>query len=171
MSIYLPSLLDKFKDFVNGLKANWEDYIDHINNTTDAHGIDEHIAATAEDDVHGLLSGGFIIEDFGSNDNGSYVRWSNGLQICWGSKTFPGEGWSGGGDKYYLMSQSLTFPVPFDSNPRFFGTTRDSAVGARSAKLANFNAGPSGVTGIAFNGWGTSSNNFGLYWLAIGWWK
>jgi len=81
MSIYLPSLLDKFKDFVNGLKANWEDYVDHINNTTDAHGIDEHVAATAEDDVHGLA--GAVIVDSGSNDNGSWVRFGNGLQICW----------------------------------------------------------------------------------------
>lgn len=55
MSIYLPSLLDKFKDFVNGLKANWEDYIDHAGNTADAHGIDviaedlaDHAAETAE---------------------------------------------------------------------------------------------------------------------------
>ncbi len=90
MTLYLPSLLDKFKDFVNGIRANWEDYIDHVGNTADAHGIDviaenlaDHAAETAEDDVHGLLSGGFIIEDFGSNDNGSYVRWSNGLQVCW----------------------------------------------------------------------------------------
>jgi len=83
MTIYLPSLLDKFKDFVNGIKANWQEYEAHVDNTTDAHGIDDHFDATAEDDVHGLLSGGFIIEDFGSNDNGSWVRWSNGLQICW----------------------------------------------------------------------------------------
>ena len=81
MSIYLPSLLDKFKDFVNGLKANWEEYEAHVDNTTDAHGIDEHVAATAEDDVHGLA--GKIIEASGSNENGSYVRFSNGLQVCW----------------------------------------------------------------------------------------
>ena len=29
MAIYKPSLLDKFKDFVNGLKANWDDYEQH----------------------------------------------------------------------------------------------------------------------------------------------
>ena len=185
MSIYLPSLLDKFKDFVNGLKANWQEYeahvadfeahLDqyeaHVDNTTDAHGIDEHFDATAEDDVHGLLSGGFIIEDFGSNDNGSWVRWSNGLQVCWGSKTFPGEGWTGSGDKRYLTGQSLTFPVTFDSVPTFFGTTQDSSIAARSAKLASFNVSTSAVSNMAFNGWGTTSSSFYLYWLAIGWWK
>ena len=170
MSIYLPSMLDKFKDFVNGLKANWEDYIDHINNTTDAHGIDDHFDATAEDDVHGLLSGGFIIEDFGSNDNGSWVRWSNGLQICWGSKTFPGEGWSGSGDKRYLLEQSLTFPATFDSAPIFLGTVQDPSIASRSAKLAFFNARTSDGT-VSFNAWGTASGNFDLHWLAIGWWK
>ncbi len=29
MTIYKPSLLDKFKDFVNGVKANWDDYETH----------------------------------------------------------------------------------------------------------------------------------------------
>ncbi len=30
MAIYKPSLLDKFKDFVNGLKGNWDQYEDHV---------------------------------------------------------------------------------------------------------------------------------------------
>jgi hypothetical protein len=158
MSIYLPSMLDKFKDFVNGIRANWQEYEAHVN-------------ATAADDVHGLLSGGFIIEDFGSNDNGSWVRFSNGLQICWGSNTFPGEGWSGSGDKWYLTGQSLTFPVTFDSDPTFLGATQDAAIAARSAKLANFNTRTSGVVNMSFNGWGTTSSSFYLHWLAIGRWK
>ena len=182
MSIYLPSLLDKFKDFVNGIRANWEDYIDHINNTTDAHGIDDHINnttdahgiddhfdATPEDDVHGLA--GAVIVDAGSNENGSWVRFGNGLQICWGSKTFPGEGWSGSGDKRYLTGQSLKFPATFDSAPVFLGTTQDAQISARSAKLANFNAGTSAVSIMSFNGWGTDSSSFYLHWVAIGWWK
>ena len=178
MTIYLPSLLDKFKDFVNGIKANWQEYEAHVDNTTDAHGIDviaedlaDHVAATAEDDVHGLLSGGFIIEDFGSNNNGSWVRWSNGLQICWGSKTIPGKGWAGSGDKRYLTGQSLTFPATFDSEPTFLGTTQDSSIAVRSAKLASFNVRTSDVKNMSFNGWGTASNDFILHWLAIGWWK
>jgi hypothetical protein len=55
MTIYLPSLLDKFKDFVNGIRANWQEYEAHVDNTTDAHGIDviagdldAHKAETAE---------------------------------------------------------------------------------------------------------------------------
>ena len=30
MSIYKPSLLDKFKDFVNGLRSNWDQYEAHV---------------------------------------------------------------------------------------------------------------------------------------------
>ena len=45
MSIYKPSLLDKFKDFVNGLKSNWDEYEDHVAEF-DAHlaDFDEHLA-------------------------------------------------------------------------------------------------------------------------------
>ncbi len=113
---------------------------------------------------------GMIIEQ-GSNSNGSYVRWSNGLQVCWGSKTIPGTGWSGSGDKWWLRNQSLTFPATFDSAPRFVGSVRDASVSLRSAKLAKFDVGTSGVTDVSFNGWGTSSNDIALHWLAIGRWK
>ncbi len=130
-----------------------------------------HVDNTAADDVHGLLSGGFIIEESGSNDYGSWVRWSNGLQVCWGSKAFPGEGWTGSGDKWYLTGQSLTFPVTFDSAPIFLGTTQDAQIALRSAKLASFNTRTSGVISMSFNGWGTAPNDFYLRWLAIGWWK
>lgn len=151
------------------IRALQKKYEAHVDNTTDAHGIDEHVAATAEDDVHGLA--GAVIVDAGSNDNGSWVRFGNGLQICWGANTFPGEGWSGGGDKWYLTNQSLTFPVPFDSGPVFLGATQDAQIAARSAKLTNFNAGTSGVSNIAFSGWGTIPNSFYLRWIAIGRWK
>lgn len=41
-----------------------------------------HQAETAADDVHGLLSGGKIIEESGSNANGEYIRFADGTQIC-----------------------------------------------------------------------------------------
>jgi hypothetical protein len=50
MAIYKPSLLDKFKDFVNGLKSNWDEYEDHVAEF-DAHLADyeDHVA---EFDAH-----------------------------------------------------------------------------------------------------------------------
>lgn len=119
----------------------------------------------------GEMDGLVPVVESGSNSYGSYIKWSNGLQVCWGLNIFPGEGWSGSGDKWYLMGQSLTFPVTFDSNPSFFGTTQDAQIALRSAKLANFNVRTSGVVNMAFNGWGTAPNDFYLHWLAIGWWK
>lgn len=109
--------------------------------------------------------------EWGATVNGGWVQFSNGLQMCWGSNTFPGEGWTGSGDKWYLLGQSLTFPATFDSNPTFLGTTQDPSIAARSAKLASFNVGTSDVTAMSFNGWGTTSSSFYLHWLAIGWWR
>ncbi len=54
MSIYKPSLLDKFKDFVNGLKANWEEYEAHVAD------FEAHLADTVKQSVHGLKTTGSI---------------------------------------------------------------------------------------------------------------
>ena len=48
MSIYKPSLLDKFKDFVNGLRSNWDQYEAHVAD------FESHLADTVTDNVHGL---------------------------------------------------------------------------------------------------------------------
>jgi|LSQX01.3.fsa_nt_gb hypothetical protein len=50
MAIYKPSLLDKFKDFVNGLRSNWDQYEDHV---TD---FESHLAESVSQvgGVHGL---------------------------------------------------------------------------------------------------------------------
>lgn len=77
MAIYKPSLLDKFKDFVNGLKGNWDQYEDHVAD------FDAHLAESASDDVHGLLSGGKLIEESGSNANGHYIKLSNGYAFAY----------------------------------------------------------------------------------------
>ena len=45
--------------------------------------LETHKAETATDDVHGLA--GKVIEESGTNDNGSYVRFADGTQICWRS--------------------------------------------------------------------------------------
>lgn len=68
MSIYKPSLLDKFKDFVNGLKSNWDQYEDHVAE------FDEHLADfdahLADNTAHGL--GNFLPKAiFSGRFNGS----------------------------------------------------------------------------------------------------
>lgn len=80
----------------------------------------EHENKTALDDVHGLLSGGFIIEESGNNDNGRYIRFSDGHQICWfveGSYTTVE-----GGE---TQNRDFVFPASFAENPTVV-TTIDS---------------------------------------------
>jgi len=162
MSIYLPSLLDKFKDFVNGLKANWEDYVDHINNTTDAHGIDEHVAATAEDDVHGLA--GKVVVESGSNENGYYVRWDDGTQICWNTVT-PDR-------SIQTTEQSFEFPKPFIASPapsvgHAWGVNVTYQLSCGTMMLAT----SSTHWRIAFTNTATVGATNAMYLSAIGRWK
>jgi len=205
MAIYKPSLLDKFKDFVNGIRANWQEYeahvadfeahvadfeahvadfeahvadfeahLDqyeaHVDNTTDAHGIDEHVAATAEDDVHGLLSGGFIIEESGSNDDGSWVRWSNGLQICWiPSITL----------RYVntaMLRARWDYPAEFKSgstpagfaNPREYAPVDSARTAGTVVSCYKSSCLVSASTGVGIFG---EDDTWNFQVVAIGWWK
>ena len=149
MSIYLPSLLDKFKDFVNGLKANWQEYEAHVDNTTDAHG---------------------IIEDFGSNDNGSWVRFGNGLQVCWiFQPSWPGSATNQThGQEYRSDGLTWTYPKPFIENPVFVG----GASGQREVKSST-NTGQDSSTRISFRLHRALTSNIDadVWLIAVGWWK
>ena len=48
MAIYKPSLLDKFKDFVNGLRSNWDQYEDHVAD------FESHLAESAKLGIYGI---------------------------------------------------------------------------------------------------------------------
>lgn len=103
MSIYKPSLLDKFKDFVNGLRGNWDQYEDHV----------------ADFEAHLAESSSKHITESGSNENGRYIKFDDGTMICWGKSSiltlsFPsspnwGSLFTTGGDSI----PSMPFPVPF----------------------------------------------------------
>lgn len=94
MTIYKPSLLDKFKDFVNGVKANWDDY-------------ETHKAESASGGVHGLAEK--VITESVSNGNVKHIKFGDGTLICYDSTPNT------------LLSNTtttdITFPVPFiDTN-------------------------------------------------------
>ena len=66
MAIYKPSLLDKFKDFVNGLKGNWDQYEDHVADF-DAHLADRE-AHSPEPPIYMSLQNGWFsggVETYG----------------------------------------------------------------------------------------------------------
>ena len=51
----------------------------------------------------------------GANGNGAYVRWSNGLQVCFG------EVYIAASSGTYTIA-TWTFPAAFNSEPRTFAT-------------------------------------------------
>ena len=82
MSISLPSLLDKFKDFVNGIKATWQEYEAHVA---------DFEAHKADYETHKEESASKHITESGSNDNGYYIKFDDGTMICYrqGTLTMP----------------------------------------------------------------------------------
>lgn len=72
--------------------------------------LDAHKADAASDDVHGLLSGGRVVEESGNNTDGYYVRWSDGTQICQ-KAYFNMETVSGLNNE--IIEGYWTFPKPF----------------------------------------------------------
>jgi len=137
----LPGTYEDLWDDVDNLRDTVEA---HEENTTDAHGIDEHVAATAEDDVHGLA--GAVIVDSGSNENGSWVRFGNGLQVCWHTvicvytELTPGrhtKTWTlpkSFVNRFYLFSVNLTAD-PIDATK---GSVTGQRVHGRSASSAEY---------------------------------
>lgn len=99
MAIYKPSLLDKFKDFVNGLKENWEQYERHV----------------SDFESHKAESAGKHITESGSNENGYYVRFDDGTQICMHKVYFPSVAiTSAYGSLYRQESNNFwIYPAPF----------------------------------------------------------
>lgn len=72
------------------------------------------------------------IVEMGSNANGTYVRWENGLQICWAGRSvinWPEQTTANAGSTYYASEFTWTFPASFidtniviTANPGYVGT-------------------------------------------------
>ena len=167
--IYLPEMVDKIKDTIEGLKGNWQDY-------------EAHKAATPEfENVHGMqdmiqtLTALFGAE-YGRNENGNWVRWNNGLQMCWhyignienitpaSSKTAGMEATT-----YRYDIVDIPFPKPFltstpiiipDANPNNHG---DMEVNALSRSSTVFK--------IRVHSLANFTLIYSVSYIAIGWWK
>lgn len=66
--------------------------------------------------VDGVPTGAFMWSE--SNENGTYIRFAEGTQICWGGVTSSSAG-----------HVTWTFPAPFISTPRVQGTCLAAANG------------------------------------------
>ena len=104
MAIYKPSLLDKFKDFVNGLKGNWDEYEDHVAE------FDAHLEEWEYAKDRSLLQYSSLnqITEFAPN---SYINKYHAIQIS-GESDMNDVRYSG---LYYVVA-SDTYNTPTDVN-------------------------------------------------------
>jgi hypothetical protein len=169
--IYLPKLIDKVSDFVTGLKGNWQHYKGHVQD------YEAHKAETEADNVHGLqdlvaaLTGLFGME-IGQNENGSWVRWNNGLQVCWnyfGTTEFLMTDYTDyDGLRFYRYDLTVTYPKSFISSPVIIPTGNPQ----HHADLGT-NAAASYPTDavIRIHSLRDFTLCYAVGYLAIGWWK
>lgn len=59
------------------------------------------------------------LQEYGSNANGEYARFANGLQVCWGNMAYSGDINTGaaGGFRSATTDLNLTFPAAFAATP------------------------------------------------------
>lgn len=118
---------------------------------------DETIAGTKN--FTGILrAGGYPVETVVDKGNG-YIRYSSGLQICWGTATLNGSITS--------TKKKVTYPKSFDANKAHIVLTTLNAnvglhipVGVGWESNSYFMIGTSGEETTGHTGW-----------IAIGWWK
>lgn len=115
-----------------------------------------------------MIAAGAIV-DYGTNENGSYWRWENGLQVChyWDSEPFIAEPATG-----VLIGFSPTKSVPYPA--AFFGTRPIVVPAVRyiSGSGTIWGSVPQihfGSCQLRLYSGGTSEAYVGY--VAIGWWK
>lgn len=98
------------------------------------------------------------IEAQGTN----YIRYSNGIQICWGSQS-----WGSRNNGTF----SITFPQSFSSTPSITATaTSPNLGGSASSPLTLYGENTTGFQGTVW-GVGGGDRNDGMRWIAIGKWN
>src|SRR5690606_10581298 len=118
------------------------------------------------------LAGSRIVE-MGSNSNGEYVRWENGLQVCWlygvtGSAPLDIQPEGTGTFRWVYPAQFSIVPIVIGSptQPLSFGGGRIVVIGARSDDISTVS-----VDGYRYNTESENNVNGSLSLLAIGRWK
>ena len=116
-----------------------------------------------------LVSNSIIVEQ-GSNENGEYIRWENGLQVCWGSVDI-GPINAAFGNAYISAPARWDYPSLFSAHPSVSGVVMLKEGSALAAHIS----GDGVMYTNRFHFYGTrsssSSNDYIAYLLAIGRWK
>src|SRR5690606_10592554 len=76
------------------------------------------------------------IVEMGSNSNGEYVRWENGLQVCWVTKTSSETLIRESGGLFY-HEDAWTYPAAFVSSPTVMPGAIDNSGGLYWADLVD----------------------------------
>src|SRR5690606_17819349 len=118
--------------------------------------------------VQALLDGRIV--EMGSNANGEYVRWENGLQICFvRGVAFVGDGTSD------VKMGFRGHPAAFASPPAIVGRNADTQASPVWHLEVNPGTG-TGITNVFWRAYRTSGSwvsgtNYNLHYIAIGRWK
>jgi hypothetical protein len=119
--------------------------------------------------VDDVLSG--LIVESGSNANGEYVRWGNGLQVCWGSVDIGPINIAYGTNVYRSTSGIWIYPSLFSAHPSVSGIVMLK----EGSGLAAYISGDGVMYTNRFYFYGTrsssSSYDYIAYLLAVGRWK
>jgi hypothetical protein len=105
--------------------------------------------------------------EYGVNSNGEYIKFGNGVLICWRSGTTGSLGSTGNygigtyGWSIYYGATAVTFPHAFASAPGVVGSCDGGIMNPQSVTATGFNVTPYGIT--------TSGKPY--YYTAIGRWK
>jgi hypothetical protein len=118
--------------------------------------------------VDDVLSG--LIVESGSNANGEYVRWGNGLQVCWGSVDI-GPINIAHTNAYISEPAKWYYPSLFSAHPSVSGIVMRKEGLGLSAHIS----GDGVMATTFFKFYGTrstsSSDDYTAYLLAVGRWK
>lgn len=106
---------------------------------------------------------------YGSNANGYYARFANGIQICWHTKNTTNLVDTPYGSLYYSGSDIWTFPAQFIDVPAFFANVK-SAIGISWAGLGADAVNVNSASFSVFSPVRAYANAF-VSLLAIGKWK
>ena len=174
MAIYKPNMLDKFKDFVNGLRGN-ADELETTQSDLVSHKAD-YETHKADYEMHKAESAAKHIAESGSNANGRYIKFDDGTMIQWGEKNFTQSVKYAWGALYVASGEPCTvdFPLTFIETPIIIASPRTT--GNASAFFGNYNAirvYQSSVQYLvqAFRPTESDSVDFVVHWVAIGRWK
>lgn len=77
---------------------------------------------TRDNKIDEIIGNGVIFEA-GLNENGCYIKFSNGIQICYGTGVFTSSFAAFGSLYRVILENPFTYPSQFIENPRVFCNT------------------------------------------------